>query len=262
MKTMERAHGNTAGTAAVLVVEDENDIRALLLFHLRKAGYLAWGAETGEKALEMIRANPPGLVILDIMLPGMDGVALCRRLKRDPLLAAVPVLMLTAKGEEYDVVGGLDAGADDYAVKPFSPPVLLARVRTLLRRAGDAGGAGLPHASGGTPVARLDAPMVRGPVRLDPARREVRVNGRPVELTATEFKLLQHLMRRPGVVFSRSQLLDLVHGELHAVTDRAVDVQVVGLRRKLGAAGEWVETVRGAGYRFASNPTGADDHSA
>lgn len=224
----------------VLVVEDEADILTLLLFQLRKDGFEALGAATGEEGLRLVREKHPQLVILDRMLPGMDGTAVCRKIRSDAAIAATPVLMLTARGSEEDTVSGFEAGADDYVTKPFSNRVLLARVRSLLRRSG-----------------RLDSDpagedtLAVGDIELCPERREVTVRGTKVELTAGEFKMLQVMMRRPGIVFARDQLLDMVHGSLHAVTERAVDVQVVGLRKKLGAAGSHIETVRGAGYRIA-----------
>ena len=225
----------------VLVVEDESDIRTLILFNLRKDGYAVWGAANGEEGLRLFAEKRPDLVILDLMLPGMDGMAVCRRIRKDPEFGATPIIMLTARSGEDDMVSGLEAGADDYVVKPFSNRVLLARARTLLRRSG----AMDDEAAG-------DKPLTIGPISIVPDRREVVVDGRKVDLTAGEFKTLQVMMRRPGVVFTRAQLLDLVRGTLHAVTDRAVDVQVVGLRRKLGKAGAMVKTVRGAGYRIAT----------
>ncbi len=223
----------------ILAVEDEADIRTLILHHLQKDGYIALGAATGEEGLRLAAERKPHLIILDLMLPGMDGMAVCRRLRKHPELQATPVLMLTARTEEEDVVAGLEAGADDYVAKPFSNRVLLARVRSLLRRSGlvDDGGERGALSAGG--------------VRLVPERREATVDGERVELTAGEFKMLQVMMRRPGVVFTRGQLLDLVRGTMHAVTERAVDVQIAGLRKKLGSAGSLVETVRGAGYRIA-----------
>jgi two-component system phosphate regulon response regulator PhoB len=223
----------------ILVVEDDSDIRELLLFNLGKEGYAARGAASAEAALAFLRERKADLAVLDLMLPGMDGMALCRRLRGDPDLAAMPILMLTARGEEADVVSGLEAGADDYVVKPFSPKVLLARVRSLLRRGARNEG---EIAGGGV--------VERGAIVVNPERREVLVAGGRIDLTATEFKILHCLARRPGIVFTRAQLLDLVHGDLHAVTDRAIDVQIVGLRRKLGRAAAAVETVRGTGYRF------------
>ena len=228
------------GGIRILVIEDEADIRTLLLFQLGKDGYGAVGAADGESGLRMAKETPPNLVILDLMLPGMDGIAVCRKLRKNPGTASVPVLMLTARSGDEDTVAGLEAGADDYVAKPFSNKVLLARVRSLLRRSGmvedEEGGGGV---------------LTVGEIVLVPERREVTVDGSGVELTAGEYRMLEVMMRRPGTVFTRNQLLDLVRGTLHAVTDRAVDVQVVGLRRKLGRAGRLVETVRGAGYRMA-----------
>ncbi|MDR1611581.1 MAG: response regulator transcription factor [Planctomycetota bacterium] len=229
------------GEICVLVVEDESDIRTLILHHLRKDGYSAVGAADGEQALKIAGERNPHLIVLDLMLPGMDGMAVCRKIRQDPELKTTPVLMLTARGGEEDMVSGLEAGADDYVIKPFSNRVLLARIRSLLRRGGVFAD---ENEEGKT--------LTVGEIRLVPELREVTVNGRKVDLTAGEYKMLQILMRRPGVVFTRNQLLDLVRGALHAVTDRAVDVQVVGLRRKLGRAGRKIETVRGAGYRIVS----------
>ena len=229
------------GEIHILVVEDESDIRMLILHHLHKDGYSAVGAADGESGLRKAEERTPHLVVLDLMLPGMDGMAVCRKIRQNPKTKGASVLMLTARGEEEDMVSGLEAGADDYVVKPFSNRVLLARIRSLLRRSGvfaDEGGG--------------EKNLTVGDIRLVPEMREVTVNDRRVDLTAGEYKMLQVLMRRPGVVYTRNQLLDLVRGTLHAVTDRAVDVQVVGLRRKLGRAGSKIETVRGAGYRISS----------
>ncbi len=227
------------GDVHILVIEDESDIRTLILHHLHKDGYSAVGAADGEDGLKKVERSKPHLIVLDLMLPGMDGMAVCRKLRSNPLTRNIPILMLTARGEEEDMVSGLEAGADDYVVKPFSNRVLLARIRSLLRRGGVSAGEDEEMKS-----------VTVGEITLLPEMREVTVSGRKVDLTAGEYKMLQVLMRRPGVVFSRNQLLDLVRGTLHAVTDRAVDVQVVGLRRKLGKAGSKIETVRGAGYRL------------
>jgi two-component system phosphate regulon response regulator PhoB len=220
----------------ILVVEDEEDIQSLVLFNLTREGYRAVGADSGEKALEAARAEPPDLVILDLMLPGMDGLEVCRRLKAEARTANVPIVMLTAKGEETDIVAGLEVGADDYVTKPFSPRVLIARVRANLRKR------------------RREEPETAAikvhDLSIDPSRREVRVAGKPLDLTATEFALLLFLARRPGWVFTRAQIIDGTKGDDYPVTDRAVDVQVLGLRRKLGEAGDYIETVRGVGYRF------------
>lgn len=222
----------------VLVVEDEQDIQELLAFNLTKAGYRVDAARTGEEALRRIREAPPDLVLLDLMLPGIDGLEVCRLMKAQPETREIPVLMLTAKGEEADVVAGLELGADDYVTKPFSLRVLLARLQAVLRRAAQ------PATDDGA------APLKVHDVEIHPGRQEVTVAGQPVKLTHREFLLLHTLARRPGWVFTRNQIVEAVHGDDYPVTERAVDVQIVGLRKKLGAAGEYVETVRGVGYRF------------
>ena len=221
----------------VLVVEDEEDIQELVNYVLSKEGFHVTGVRSGEEAMRKLRAGPPDLVVLDLMLPGLDGLEVCRLMKADARLRAVPVVMLTAKGEEADIVAGLELGADDYVTKPFSPRVLLARVKAVLRRRE-------AHTRDEqTPIQVHD-------VAIHPGRREVKINGEPVELTHTEFRLLHLLASRPGWVFTRNQIVEGVRGADYPVTERAVDVQVVGLRKKLGAAGKYVETVRGVGYRF------------
>lgn len=222
--------------ATILVVDDEEDIRELVELNLRREGYMVLTSETGEQALTLTRTKTPDLVVLDLMLPGMDGLEVCKRLKTDPGLQHIPVVMLTAKGEESDIVTGLELGADDYIAKPFSGKVLVARIRRLLRR---------------TTEATDDKPLVKvhGLV-VDPNRHEVSLNGKLVTLTLTEFNILHTLARRPGVVFTRYQIVDAIHGDDYLVTDRAIDVQIVALRRKLGSCGKLIETVRGVGYRF------------
>ncbi|MCF8062243.1 MAG: response regulator transcription factor [Deltaproteobacteria bacterium] len=227
------------GKAQILVVDDEEDILELVRFHLEREGYRVTCAETGEKALERVRSSRPALVVLDLMLPGIDGLEVARLLKADESLRELPIVMLTAKGEEADVVTGLELGADDYVTKPFSPRVLVARVKAILRR-----GARKEPEPGGQAVIR------RHNLVIHPGRREVLVDEQPVTLTYTEFSILAYLARRPGWVFTRSQIVDAVRGDDYPVTDRSVDVQIVGLRRKLGPAGAFVETVRGVGYRF------------
>jgi two-component system, OmpR family, alkaline phosphatase synthesis response regulator PhoP len=230
---------------SVLVVEDEEDIRELVSYNLLKEGYQVAGVASGEDALAAVEAKPPDLVLLDLMLPGLDGLTVCRRLKGNPQTETIPLVMLTAKGEESDIVAGLNLGADDYVTKPFSPKVLLARIQAVLRRAAQHGASEMDEEDDeeGAVVEIHD-------LWIHPGRHEVTVRGEAVELTATEFKLLRFLAERPGWVFTRQQILDGVHGDCYATTDRAVDVQVVGLRRKLGPAGSYIETVRGVGYRF------------
>ena len=221
----------------ILVVDDEKDIRDLVSFNLEKNGYRTSCVASGEEALVKARTHLPDLIVLDLMLPGVDGFDVCRRLKSDAATARIPVLMLTARSEEADVVAGLELGADDYVTKPFSPRVLLARVRTLLRKT--------------TPPENDEkAPLRRGEIVIDTQRHQVRVDGHVVEMTHSEFKTLYFLAKRPGWVYSRNQIIKAVHGESYPVTERSVDVQIVGLRKKLGPAGERIETVRGMGYRF------------
>ncbi len=221
----------------ILVVDDEEDILELLSFNLSREGYQVFTAATGEEALNLSRSTNPDLIVLDLMLPGMDGLEVAKILKTDPGLRHIPIVMLTAKGEEADIVTGLELGADDYVTKPFSPRVLLARARAVLRRK-------TQEPSEETDVLRVHD------LAIHPGRREVLVGGDPVQLTFTEFGILHFLARRPGWVFTRSQIVDAVRGEDYPVTDRSVDVQIVGLRKKLGTAGEYIETVRGVGYRF------------
>ncbi|MGO8744538.1 MAG: response regulator [Thermoguttaceae bacterium] len=245
-------HGKTVAVApggpspripfSILVVEDEQDIRDLISYHLIKEGYRVAGVATGEEATAIAQSQPPDLIVLDLMLPGLDGMAVCRQLKGNPKTEGVLILMLTAKGEEADVVTGLNAGANDYVVKPFSPRVLLARVRALLRRRLDA-----PAEEVGDPQGEV---IELHNLKIHLGRHEVLVEGQPVDLSSTEFRVLCALARRPGWVFTRQQILDAVHGLNYAITDRAVDVQIVGLRKRLGKAGRYVETVRGVGYRF------------
>lgn len=227
----------------VLVVEDEADIRELVEYNLAKAGFQVRSVATGEEALAVVEADLPELVLLDLMLPGMDGLGVCRRLKQDARTESIPVVVLTAKGEESDIVRGLNLGADDYVTKPFSPRVLIARVQAVLRRAA-------ARAGGDVEQERSGRTITAGDLVIRPRHHEVLVGGEPVELTATEFRVLVVLARSPGWVLTRSQILDRVHGDNYAITERAVDVQITGIRKKLGPAGSYIETVRGVGYRF------------
>jgi two-component system alkaline phosphatase synthesis response regulator PhoP len=221
----------------ILVVDDEEDILELLRFNLSREGCQVFCASSGEEALRLVRSEIPDLVVLDLMLPGIDGLEVTRWLKSDPNTKHLPIVMLTAKGEEADIVTGLELGADDYVTKPFSPRILVARVRAVLRRK-------VKESPEETSVIRIHDLII------DPRRHEVLVNGEPVVLTFTEFGILNYMARRPGWVFTRFQIVDAVKGEDYPVTDRSVDVQIVGLRKKLGSAGKYVETVRGVGYRF------------
>jgi two-component system, OmpR family, alkaline phosphatase synthesis response regulator PhoP len=228
---------------SVLVVEDEEDIRELVSYHLLKEGYKVASVASGEEALDTALAEPPDIIVLDVMLPGIDGMAVCQKLRTNPKTAGVVIMMLTAKGEEADIVRGLNLGANDYVTKPFSPRVLVARVRAALRRTPVAEPEEVPDAEEEKIIEIRD-------VVIHPGRHEVRVGGAAVVLSSTEFRMLYLLASKPGWVFSRQQILDGVHGDKYAITDRAVDVQIVGLRKKLGRAGKNIETVRGVGYRF------------
>jgi DNA-binding response OmpR family regulator len=221
----------------ILVVDDEEDILELVRYNLLKEGYQVVCVTSGELALKEAKEGSPDLILLDLMLPGLDGLDVCRRLKSDPLTNIIPIIMLTAKGEEADIVTGLELGADDYITKPFSPRVLLARLKACFRRRRQ-------QEDDETAVLRV------GDLTINPSRHEVLVSGKRVELTATEFRILLFLSRRLGWVFSRDQIIRAVKGDDYPVTERSVDVQVVGLRKKLGKAGDSIETVRGVGYRF------------
>ena len=226
----------------ILLVEDEQDLMELLSYNLSREGYQVETAGSGEDGLKCVRAmgGKLDLVLLDLMLPGIDGLEVCRSIKSREATADVPVVMLTAKGEESDIVRGLELGADDYITKPFSPRVLMARIQAVLRRAEIAGG------RSASPGSLVQA----GPITIDKDRHEVTVNGETAVLTATEFKLLSLLTAKAGRVYTRQQIIDSIHEGYAAVTDRSVDVQVVSLRRKLGDAGRLIETVRGVGYRL------------
>lgn len=221
----------------VFVVEDEEDILDLIRHHLGKEGYAVSTATNGMEAVKAILRKPPDLVLLDLMLPGLDGLEVCRMLKKDAKTADVPILMVTAKDEESDVVAGLELGADDYVVKPFRMKELIARVRAALRRRRG-------------PAPDAEAPVRAAGLEIHPGRHEVLVDGQPVDMTVTELRILHLLAGRPGWVMTRDQIVDAVRGQDYAVTDRAVDFQIVGIRRKLGARAELIETVRGVGYRF------------
>ncbi len=225
----------------ILVVDDEEDILELVRFNLEKEGYQVTGAQTGEEALRKARSDSFDLIVLDLMLPGIDGLEVARKLKSSEKTQHIPIVMLTAKGEEADIVTGLELGADDYITKPFSPRVLIARVRTALRRK-------VRKAEDDTAVVQIHE------LEIHPGRRSVAAKGTLIDLTYTEFQVLYILARRPGWVFTRSQIVDAVRGDDYPVTDRSVDVQIVGLRKKLGLYGDYIETVRGVGYRFRENP--------
>ncbi len=229
------------GKASVLIVEDDLDIQQLLSYNLIKSGLNVSCADSGEEALELLEKEKFDIVLLDIMLPGKDGVEVCSIIRNNEKNCELPVIMLTAKGEDDDIVHGLSSGADDYVVKPFSPKVVVARVQAVLRR---------KHKN------RLieerlekDTITIRSMV-IHRGRHEVIIDGVQVSLTPTEFTILEQLAERPGWVFTRQQIIDKMRGYDYIITPRAVDVQIFGLRKKLGPLGEHIETVRGIGYRL------------
>lgn len=227
---------NMGAGKSILVVEDEREIADLVVLHLERAGFSCTRADTGEAALAHIEQQTPDLVVLDLMLPGIDGLEVCRRMTWSDDTRHIPIIMLTARGEESDIVSGLELGADDYIVKPFSGSVLAARVRSVLRRVdGD----------------QADAPdKTASLLEIDENRFEVRVEGAAVEVTAGEYRILQFLASRPGFVRTRAQIIEATHGRHVVMSSRTIDVHITALRRKLGRAGALIETVRGVGYRL------------
>lgn len=221
----------------ILIVDDEEDLLELIDYNLTREGYLTIKASSGESALQKARAEKPELIILDYMLPGIDGLDVIKALKKDPATSSIPTVMLTARGDEADIVTSLELGADDYITKPFSPRILIARVRAILRRRTDA------------EEDYSDVLSING-LEIHKGMRSVTADGHPIDLTYTEFQILCFLASRPGWPFTRSQIVDAVHGDSYPVTDRSVDVQIVGLRKKLGERDKCIETVRGVGYRF------------
>jgi DNA-binding response OmpR family regulator len=217
-------------------VDDEPDIVEFVQYNLRKEMYETLSAGDGPKALQLARQHKPDLVLLDIMLPGLDGIEVCHALKSGRETAHIPIIMLTAKGEEADVVSGLEVGADDYVSKPFSMRLLLARMKAVMRRS-----------------ARTEEPSAVTQAHdlvVDDDRHRITLQGEPLQLTLTEYKLVRFLAQHPGRVFTRTQILNNIQDEQVIVIDRAIDVHVAALRKKLGLAGKYIETVRGVGYRF------------
>jgi len=226
----------------ILIVDDEEDILELLKYNLNREGYKVVSASSGEQCLQKAASEKLDLIVLDLMLPGIDGLEVTKILKNDSKTQHIQIIMLTAKGEEADIVAGLELGADDYMTKPFSPRILIARVRAVIRRKDKS-----------KKDDDLEIIQIHDIV-INPRKREILAKDKPVNLTFTEFQLLRYLANRPGWVFTRFQIVDAVHGDDYPVTDRSVDVQIVGLRKKLGLCGKYIETVRGVGYRFRENP--------
>lgn len=221
----------------ILVVDDEEDILELVRYNLAKEGFRVQCVDSGEQGMKLATEDPPDAILLDLMLPGLGGLDVCRQLKNNPITRHIPVLMLTAKGEEADIVTGLELGAEDYIVKPFSLRVLVARLRVVFRRK--------------KPLYLDDDLVIQfHDLVIDPNRHEVLSHGKPLGLTTSEFRILHFLARRPGRVFSRDHIISSVKGDDYSVTERSVDVQIVNIRKKLGHTGHVIETVRGVGYRF------------
>lgn len=229
------------GKANILIVEDDEDIQQLVSYNLIKAGFHVSCADSGEEALEKLKGGDINCILLDLMLPGMSGLDVCAAIRKSENVQAVPILMLTAKGEEDDMITGLECGADDYVTKPFSPKVLIARIKSLLRR---------KKSQEDIVEEKKTGKIVFQGLEIHPGRHEVKLNGQALQLTMTEFGILHLLASKPGWVYSRQQIIDSVRGYDFLVTPRAIDVQVFGLRKKMGEAGAYIETVRGVGYRF------------
>jgi len=222
----------------ILIVDDEQDILELVKYNLEKEGYEIVTAISGEEALAVAEGSLPDLMVLDLMLPGMDGLEVTRKIRSGKATAQLPIVILSAKGEESDIVSGLELGANDYLSKPFSPRELVARIRAIFRRRGQS-------------EEREPGRVTReGEMVIDHDRHMVKINDRALELTLSEFQVLSLLAARKGWVFTRGQIVDAVHGENYAVTERSVDVTIAGLRKKLGTCASFIETVRGIGYRF------------
>jgi len=221
----------------ILVVEDEEDLRNIIIYNLKREGYQVTGVETGEQGLGQANALMPDLIVLDLMLPGINGLDVCRQIKQDSNTRGIPIIIVSAKGEEADIVSGLELGADDYVPKPFSPSILLARVRAVLRRSKQA-------AEENDLVMNIDGLVI------DSKKFQLSINGVPEKLTKSEFSILYFLASHRGWVFTRYQIVNAIRGEQYVVTERAIDVQIAGLRKKLGDHAALIETVRGVGYRF------------
>ncbi len=233
------------GKVHILIVEDEADIQQLVSYNLIRAGFHVTCADSGEEALQCLRSEQIDCILLDLMLPGLSGIEICTEIKKGRVKehSAIPIIMLTAKGEEEDVVSGLECGADDYITKPFSPKVIIARIKAVLRRSA----ANREESNSDSPVT-----IVVGNLLINKGKHEVLLDNQEVLLTATEFGILALLAGKPGWVFTRQQIIDAVRGYDFLITPRAIDVQIFGLRKKLGDAGQMIETVRGIGYRYKS----------
>lgn len=221
---------------SILIIEDDEDIRELIRFNLSREGHRVLSAEDGESGYVKAINNQPGIILLDLMLPKMNGIKVCELLRKNPKTVSIPIIMITAKASDSDIVKGLSCGADDYITKPFSLSVLLARIKAIQRRKTD--------------ESQKDDVIIYHDITIDPSHRKVIQNGFPLEMTFSEFQILWLLAKNPGRVYTRSQIVDTVHGSNHAIADRSVDVQIVAIRKKLTDHGQYIETVRGVGYRL------------
>lgn len=219
----------------IFIIEDEEDIITLLTFHLEKENYLVSSSTTGENIKNKIKQYNPDLILLDLMIPGHDGFEICKQLKQDSTIEKIPIIMLTAKNEETNIIVGLELGAEDYITKPFSVPILIARIRKILRK--------------NKPKEQSEEIMIHD-LKINPNTHDVYLSNKKIEFSSTEFKLLLHLIKKPLWVYSRLQLIDEIKGDNYVVTDRIIDVILVSIRKKLGAYAETIETIRGVGYRF------------
>ncbi len=226
----------------ILVIEDDPEIQEMLKFAFAREGWKLTQALTGEEGLKVIREKGADCVILDIMLPGMDGFKTIKKIRAEKNLQTLPVIMCTARGEEADIVAGLELGADDYVVKPYSPRVLAARIRAALRRK-DA-------ASADAEASKCKTFFQHGSLKIDIERHAAFLEDTPLDLFPTEFAILAHFLSNPDIVFSRQKLITAIRGHDYPVTDRSIDVQIMGLRKKLGTSGDMIETIRGIGYRL------------
>jgi two-component system phosphate regulon response regulator PhoB len=224
----------------ILVAEDDDTILELIRINLENSGYRVTCHTSGEKALLSAGVDNPDLILLDLLLPGIDGIQVCKLLRSEETTKNIPIIMVTAKGEEQDIIEGLEVGADDYITKPFSPKILVARIQAVLRRRSRA-----------RYIGNNNLPIQIHNLMIDPKRHRVTIDDKHIDLTLTEFQILYNLAQQPGWVFTRYQIVEAIRGENYHVTDRSVDVVIFGLRKKLGAYGKYIETVRGVGYRFS-----------
>ena len=224
----------------IVVIEDEPDIVEVISYNLKREGFQVIALARGDEGLNQVRNQSPALVILDLMLPGIDGLSVCQQIKADSLTQDIPIIMVSAKGEESDVVIGLGMGADDYLAKPFSPRELIARVKAVLRR-------------GEVRLAEQSDRILIGELKIDLARHEVKISDETISLTATEFRILHQIASQPGRAFTREQLLNRVVGDGVVVVDRNIDVHIRSIRKKIKEYSLMVETIRGVGYRFNSD---------